>query len=114
LRLYAGFGCTPLRLVKNAWKPDTPSKGYGVLCEFKNPSTDSCSADGALIAENTADNDQAEATEMPIEGDSEFIKSPGDDVNFMRKALNWAKARKKGLIVSGLVLSTAVYEGLRG
>lgn len=37
LRKYTNFGCVPLRLVENAWGPDAPSMGYGVLCEFTVP-----------------------------------------------------------------------------
>lgn len=36
LRVYVGMGALPLKLVKDAWKIDGPSCGYGVLCELEN------------------------------------------------------------------------------
>ncbi|MBX6334319.1 hypothetical protein IRY61_03205 [Candidatus Saccharibacteria bacterium] len=37
LRIYVDFGAKPLKLVKDAWKPDKSSHGYGVLCEYELP-----------------------------------------------------------------------------
>ncbi len=93
LRLYTDFGCVPLRLIKDAWKPDGSSQGYGVLCEFTSPQPDP-------VVENIAE-------------------KPG----FIRGALAWAKRYKGLLAIGagagGLAYETArgglgeVVDGLR-
>ncbi len=37
LKMYVQMGCKPLRLIRDAWKPDISSKSYGVLCAYDLP-----------------------------------------------------------------------------
>jgi hypothetical protein len=48
LRIYTDIGAVPLRIVKDAWKPDRPSKSYGMLCELELPKPEAVTVEEAV------------------------------------------------------------------
>jgi len=90
LRKYVSFGCKPLCLVKDAWKTDLPSKGYGVLCDFETP------------GQNEGD---IKEHMLPVEVSADPLNEKS--INFMGSALRWAKRHKKALLLGSAVAGLA-------
>jgi hypothetical protein len=101
LRLYVSFGAVPLRLIKDAWKPDSSSEGYGVLCEFTIPEMGG-SAKASPEPSNTPDRT------LEVEG------VPEQHLSFMRRTVEWAKAHKKGLFLGATALAGLGYSLAQG
>lgn len=102
LRIYADMGAVPLRLIKDAWQRDEPSKAYGVLCEL-------------VLADLPIGEDKAEQAEPPTGGaaavieqipansaELEDLENPRQSFNFLKKAVKKLGWRRAGLLGSAV------------
>lgn len=87
LRLYSDLGATPLRLIEDAWKPDSSSRGFGVLCEFELP--------------------KKEVADEPTLVSPEQI--PEERKGFLRRTVEWINNHKKVSFLGGTAIAGLAY-----
>lgn len=98
LRRYAEIGAIPLGLIKDAWKPDRPSGGYGVLCELsldQSVAADDAEQVSAALAEahHTLENNGFNEDIAALEAADNLITVDGkpQGVDFFRRVGRWIK-----------------------
>jgi|GEM_PF-3622992 len=98
LRMYASFGCVPLRLVEGAWKPDSSSHGYGVLCKYTIP------------YESSSEKDQVvEADAQDHENFAAYGAAEGTRGRALDSGLEWAREHKRTLFLGATAVAGLVY-----
>lgn len=117
LRIYADMGAVPLKLIKDAWQRDEPSKAYGVLCELvlaRLPiGEETASKDEPSDTPGTpADDTVAIIEHVPANSaELENLEDPRHSFNFLKKAVKKLGWKRSGLLgsavgVSGYELAT--------
>lgn len=108
LRAYVGVGATPLKLIRDAWTVDTPSQGYGVLCELTIPHTTEPPS-----GETVTTNPETVNELVLVHNDRELADGESAepevaaDPSFLRGVFQWVKARKTPALLGGALLGTA-------
>jgi hypothetical protein len=98
LRSYVNLGAEPLKLVKDAWKEDGPSRGYGVLCEYEVPSEEAASK---MPPPPTSEDFQTMLApeEHIAEGEVHV-----EERSLARRGLDWAVRQKNRLLLGSAVV----------
>jgi hypothetical protein len=117
LRIYTNFGCTPLKLITDAWKTDKPSVGYGVLCEFSVPKEEGSEVHASGLANASEVHDEVRYVDVPVTDKDRLKLAEASEAadglegsgGFFRGILNTARRHKKAVIVGTSVLATAAY-----
>jgi len=109
LRAYVGIGAKPLELVRDAWTEDTPSQGYGVLCEYTMPE-----APDEEPAEIPAPGPEATQDLVAVHAVGETVPEllPNEEIaanpGFVRGIGRWIKRHKTGVLLGSALAGTAI------